>query len=441
MSTEESHPPTSLRGAFARFFKSEAMSSILLLMCTIVALLWANSPWSGLYLQILHTKIGFSWGDSKFALSLHHWINDGLMALFFFVVGLEIKREIVIGQLSSLKKAILPVAAAVGGMVVPAMIYIVFNAGGEGEQGWGIAMATDIAFALGILALLGTRVPVGLKVFVTAVAIADDLGAVLVIAVFYTERIRLGPLLVAAILLALLVLAARLRIRWFAIYGALVGGGWLAVFMSGVHATVAGILVAMVVPVRARIEPRRFLNIARNRLGEIEQRNLNVESMALDRVQMDAIEELREATEGLIPAGQSFEHHLHPVTAYLILPLFALFNAGVVLDAGIRNALVNPVGLGILLGLFVGKQVGVTLASWLAIRLGYADMPLGVTWGQIYGASILAGIGFTMSLFVTDLAFPNGTLVGPAKLGILGASALAAVVGYGVLRVALRRVA
>jgi NhaA family Na+:H+ antiporter len=251
---------------------------------------------------------------------------------------------------------------------------------------------------------------------------------------------RLGPA-VTAVLLALLVLAARLRIRWFAVYGGLVVGAWLAVFMSGVHATVAGILVAMVVPVRARIEPRRFLNIARNRLGEIEQCSLNVESMALDREQMDAIEELREATEDLIPAGQSFEHHLHPVTAYLILPLFALFNAGVVLDAGILNALVSPVGLGILLGLFVGKQVGVTLASWIAIRLRYADMPLGVTWGQIYGASILAGIGFTMSLFVTDLAFPIGTLVGPAKLGILGASALAGVVGYGVLRVALRRIA
>jgi NhaA family Na+:H+ antiporter len=370
---------------------------------------------------------------------LHHWINDGLMALFFFVVGLEIKREIVVGQLSTLKKAILPVAAAVGGMVVPALIYLSLNGGSEGARGWGIAMATDIAFALGILSLLGSRVPVGLKLFLSALAIADDLGAVMVIAVFYTEQIRVGALLAAAVLLALLVVAQRFRIRSAAVYAALAVGVWLAVVLSGVHATVAGILVAMVVPIRARIDPKRFLSIASDSIG-ILAHNTAAESTMHVRERINAIEELHLATGDLIPAGLSFEHYLHPVTAYLIIPLFALFNAGVELDAGIMGAFLNPVSLGVLTGLFVGKQIGVTLASWIAIRLRAAEMPPGVTWGQIYGAALLAGIGFTMSLFVTDLAFPNRALIGPAKLGILAASTLAAVAGYGVLRIALRKV-
>ena len=440
MSSGNSSTVSSQRNAFARFFKSEATSSILLLLCTIVALLWANSSRSELYSHILQTKVGLSWGDSKFALSLHHWINDGLMTLFFFIVGLEIKREIVVGQLSSFKKAVLPVAAAVGGMVVPALIYLSLNAGSEGARGWGIAMATDIAFAIGILSLLGSRVPVGLKLFLTALAITDDLGAVLVIAVFYTDHIRVGALFAAAVFLALLVVAQRLGIRLASVYAVLAIGVWVAIVMSGVHATVAGILVAMVVPVRPRIEPKKFLSIARDRIGTLEN-NLASESTTLVREQIDAIETLHIATKDVIPAGLSFEHYLHPVTAYVIIPLFALFNAGVAVNAGVVSALVNPVSLGVLMGLFVGKQVGVTLASWIAIRLRAAEMPPGVTWGQIYGAAILAGIGFTMSLFVADLAFPSGTLVGPAKLGILAASTLAGVTGYGVLRIALRKVA
>ena len=439
MSSGNNSTVSSQRNAFARFFKSEATSSILLLLCTIVALLWANSSRSELYFHILQTKVGVSWGDSKFALSLHHWINDGLMTLFFFIVGLEIKREIVVGQLSSFKKAILPVAAAVGGMVVPALIYLSLNAGSEGARGWGIAMATDIAFALGILSLLGSCVPVGLKLFLTALAITDDLGAVLVIALFYTDQIRVGALFVAVVLLALLVVAQRLRIRRAPVYAVLAVGVWLAVVMSGVHATVAGILVAMVVPVRPRIDPKKFLIIARDRIGMLEN-NFASDSTMLVRERINAIEELHSATGDVIPVGLSFEHYLHPVTAYVIIPLFALFNAGVALDAGVVSALVSPVSLGVLIGLFVGKQVGVTLASWIAIRLRAAEMPPEVTWGQIYGAAILAGIGFTMSLFVADLAFPSGALVGPAKLGILAASTLAAVAGYGVLRIALRKV-
>lgn len=439
MSSGNNSTVSSQRNAFARFFKSEATSSILLLLCTIVALLWANSSRSELYFHILQTKVGVSWGDSKFQLSLHHWINDGLMTLFFFIVGLEIKREIAVGQLSSFKKAILPVAAAVGGMVVPALIYLSLNAGSEAARGWGIAMATDIAFALGILSLLGSCVPVGLKLFLTALAITDDLGAVLVIAVFYTDQIRVGALLVAVVLLALLVVAQRLKIRRAPVYAVLAVGVWLAVVMSGVHATVAGILVAMVVPVRPRIEPKKFLIIARDRIGILENSFASERTMPV-REQINTIEELHFATGDVMPAGLTFEHYLHPVTAYVIIPLFALFNAGVALDAGVVSSLVNPVGLGVLIGLFIGKQVGVTIASWIAIRLRAAEMPPGVNWGQIYGAALLAGIGFTMSLFVTDLAFPSGAMVGPAKLGILAASTLAAVAGYVVLRIALRKV-
>jgi NhaA family Na+:H+ antiporter len=420
--------------ASARFFKSEAKGSVLLLICTIAALTWANSPWSDWYFQLVHAKIGFSWNDSKFVLSGEHWINDGLMALFFFVVGLEIKRELVVGHLSTVKKAILPVAAAVGGMVLPAFIYILLNSGGEGARGWGVPMATDIAFALGILAVLGPRVPEGLKVFLTAVAIADDLGAVLVIALFYTERISIGPLIAAAVLLLLLALATRRRVGSVLVYGVLVLGVWLAVFASGVHATVAGILVAMVVPVRARIRPQRFVSIARAQLAELETGDLNREIAVLNSEQMEALDQLHQATSDVVPAGSAFERYLHPVTAYAILPLFALFNAGVVINYKLWHALSHPVGLGIVLGLVIGKQAGITGASWIVARFGLADVPPDLSWTQIYGAAILGGIGFTMALFVSDLAIQDSQLLGFSKLAILVASAICAAGGYVVLR-------
>jgi len=428
-----------MQRASARFFKSEATGSILLLFCTIAALTWANSPWSGAYFQLLRTKLGFSWDDAKFVLPWGHWINDGLMALYFFVVGLEIKREILVGQLSTVKKAILPVAAALGGMVLPALIYTALNRNGGAARGWGIPMATDIAFALGILALLGPRVPTGLKVFLTALAIADDLGAVLVIALFYTETISVGPLMGACAALGLIVLAGRLKIHLVSVYSVLVTLVWLGILASGIHATVAGILVAMVVPVRARIEPKRFFAIARERLAELEASNLSGEVTTLNSAQMEALDELHEATSDVVPAGPAFEHYLHPITAFVILPLFALFNAGVVMDSGLTKALTNPVGFGVLLGLLIGKQAGITAASWLVIRTRLAEMPQGVTWRQIHGASILAGIGFTMALFVADLAIEDEQLMGFSKAGILAASAVCATVGYFVLRRALDR--
>jgi NhaA family Na+:H+ antiporter len=439
--SERPGSPAGGGGTFATFFRSEAASSILLLAVTVSALAWANSPWSGAYDALLHAKLGVSWGGTTRALSLQHWVNDGLMALFFFVVGLEIKREVVVGQLSTIRSAALPVAAAAGGMLVPAILFAAVNAGGPGARGWGVPMAPDIAFALGVLALLGPRVPLGLKVFLTALAIADDLGAVLVISVFYTEQVRLGALLAAAGLLGLLHLAGRLGVRRVGAYAVLVVGAWAATLASGVHATVAGVLVALLLPVGARIGPDAFLAAVRGSLSELEQARLTRTSMVLDKAQMAILEELHRATGDFLPPALVLEHYLHPVAAYAVLPLFALFNAGVRIDGSLAAALAAPASLGILLGLLLGKQAGITLACWLAVRLGKAELPEGVTLAQIHGASVLAGIGFTMSIFVAELAFADAALLASAKIGVLAASLLAGVVGYLVLRLQLRRAA
>jgi NhaA family Na+:H+ antiporter len=426
-------------GVFRRFFQSEASGSVLLLLFTVVALAWANSPWAHLYDRMLHAPIGVSAGGWSFAMSASHWVNDGLMALFFFVVGLEIKRELSVGQLSTVRSALLPVAAALGGLVAPALLYAALNAGTPGARGWGVPMATDIAFALGVLALVGKRVPVGLKVFLTALAIADDLGAVLVIAVFYTEKVNLLALGVAFGSLGLLYLATRLSMRRYGGYFLLAGGVWIAMLASGVHATVAGILVALTVPVRAGIEPGAFLAKIRGKVDELSRGKLTRESMVQDPKQMEALEEMGIATLDFLPNGFAIERYLHPFTAFAVLPVFALFNAGVRLDGHMGAALLQPVSLGIVLGLFLGKQVGITLVSWIAVRTGLAELPPGVTMAQLYGASILGGIGFTMSIFVAGLAFPEGPLLAAAKLGILAASAISGVIGFVVLKLVLSR--
>jgi len=326
-----------------------------------------------------------------------------------------------------------------GGLVAPALIYSSLNFGGPGERGWGIPMATDIAFALGVLALVGPRVPIGLKVFLTALAIADDLGAVLVIAVFYTERVNVTWLGVALGSLALLYLATRLSVRRYGAYFILAGGVWAGMLGSGVHATVAGILVALTVPVRAGMEPGTFLATLREKLDKLARGTLTRESMIRDAEQMEAIEELGIATLDFLPNGFAIERYLHPVTAYFVLPVFALFNAGIRLDGRIQETLLQPVSLGILLGLFFGKQLGITLTSWIAVKTGQAELPRGVTLGQLYGVSILGGIGFTMSIFVGGLAFPEGPLLSAAKLGILAASTVSGVIGFAVLKLILAR--
>lgn len=419
------------------FVHSEVTGSVVLLACTVVALVWANSPWAEAYFALADTKIALAFGASTFALSLRHWINDGLMVAFFFVVGLEIKREMSVGHLSSVRQAVLPVAAALGGMVVPAAIYLSFNAGGPGARGWGVPMATDIAFALGILALLGSRVPIGLKVFLTALAIADDLGAVLVIALFYTEQIRWDALGAALFFLFLVALAVRAGLRRPVLYALPILGVWVSVFASGVHATVAGILVAMVVPVRPRLGPAAFLGTVSDTLEALRTAELTRDSVLANEAQLDALVALDDAATDMRPPGLTLERFFHPIQAFLVLPLFAFFNAGVDLSGRGLAALGEPVTLGAIVGLVLGKFLGIGLSSWLAVRSDYARLPEGVTGLQIAGVGLLGGVGFTMSLFVSELAFDAETLLNAAKLGILVASLTAGVCGYLLLRIAL----
>ena len=421
---------------FLQFVRSEVSGSIVLLACTALALAWANSPWQRQYFDLAHTYIGVSWGEAAFKMSLQHWVNDLLMVLFFFVVGLEIKREIVVGELSSGEKAALPVAAAVGGMVVPAGIYAALNWGGPGISGWGVPMATDIAFALGILAMLGKRVPLGLKVFLTALAIADDLGAVMVIAIFYTAQIKLLALAIAAVLLGLLLVAARANVKSQVVYILLGLGVWAAVLASGVHATIAGILVALTIPVRAQREPAAFWAVSEEATNYLRQSELTRESMIEDEHQLECFEAIHEAAGDMVPPGLALEHALHPVQAFFVLPLFAFFNAGVNLLG--EASMPAAIPWGIALGLVLGKPLGIGLFSWITVRMGWGRLPAGVSWAMILGAGLLAGVGFTMSLFISELAFSDPDLVAGAKIGILGASLAAGVTGWLMLRLATR---
>ena len=423
-------------GYFEWFVHSEVTGSILLLACTVIALVLANSPWAQAYDDLLHTYIGVSFGGASFKLTLHHWINDGLMVIFFFVVGLEVKRELVVGELSTVEKATLPVAAAIGGMALPAVLFFLFNMGGEAARGWGIPMATDIAFALGVLAIFGARVPLGLKVFLTALAIADDMGAVAVIALFYTEDIRIVALLAAAILLAALFVAVRFKLR-FGFQLLLMIGVWLAVFASGVHATVAGILLAMVIPVRPRVGTEQFIVDAEAVLEKVKQRQQSETCVVTDAEQLEALEFVHSRSGDTLPTGLMVEHALHPIQAWLILPLFALANAGVPIGGDFAQVLSSPLSLGIIAGLVIGKPLGITALSWLAVRAGRGRLPAGVTWTQIAGAGCLAGIGFTMSLFISDLAFADEAMVTAAKIGILVASLTSGVLGFVILSRAL----
>ena len=419
---------------FQEFTRLEASAGILLFLCTVVALVWANSPWSDGYFHLWQTKLQVGIGGFLLDKPLILWINDGLMAMFFFVVGLEIKREILVGELSSPKQATLPIAAAIGGMVTPAIIYLVFNGGKAGASGWGIPMATDIAFALGALAILGKRVPVFLKIFLTSVAIVDDIGAVLVIAFFYTSQIYWSNLIVGAAFLAALLATNRAGVRNPLVYAALgIGGLWLAFLMSGVHATIAGVLAAMTIPARARIGKEEFLERGRNLLDEFKDVG-GGGSILTSKQQLEVVEAIESASKLAQTPLQRLEHALHPWVIFGVMPVFALANAGVNLGGGLAALFTNPVALGILFGLVLGKQVGVTLFSWFAVWIGIAILPSGVSWLKIYGVGWLAGIGFTMSLFIAGLAFEDDEILSVAKLGILTASLIAGVGGWVILR-------
>jgi NhaA family Na+:H+ antiporter len=435
MSIAREQPPVErIVRPFQDFAQKQSSGGILLIIATAVALIWANSPWGDSYAALWQTKLTVGIGDFSLTKDLTHWINDGLMAIFFLVVGLEIKREVLVGELSSVRGAALPIAAAVGGAVVPAAIYFAFNAGTEGSAGWGIPMATDIAFALGVLALLGQRVPVTLKVFVTALAIVDDIIAVLVIAFFYTSDISWGALGVGAAFLAALVVANLLGVGRTLVYAVLGIGLWLAFLLSGVHATIAGVLLAFTVPAISFINPGAFLERSRYILDRFEKAGEKGENVLTNEERQAALHALNHAAYKLEPPLHELEHTLHPWVVFAIMPLFALANAGVPLGGGIVEALTSPVALGIVAGLVLGKQLGVTLFAWLAVQSGLSELPGGIGWRHIYGAGWLAGIGFTMSLFISDLAFPDGSLVEVAKLGILIASLIAGVVGWTILR-------
>ncbi len=408
-----------------RFLHIEAAGGILLLAGTVAALTWANSPWSASYRDLWATEIAVDVGGHLVAEDLRHWVNDGLMALFFFVVGLEIKQELVTGHLARFREALLPAVAALGGMVVPALIYAAINIGDDGSAGWGIPMATDIAFALGVLALLGERVPASLKILLLALAIVDDIGAIAVIAVFYSDDIHAGWALTALTGLALIAVLTKVRVWYIPVYTALGFGVWFATLESGIHATIAGVALGLLCPAKPLLPAGDAAAIA----GELSDD------------QQVTVAEIRTVSFRLresVSVAERLQDLLHPWTSYVVIPVFALANAGVELSSGaIGDATTSPVTVGVVAGLLIGKFVGITGAVFLATRAGVAALPAGVTMRQIGGMAMLAGIGFTVSLFISGLAFDIAALDAEAKIGILAASTLAAVAGSLLLRAAL----
>jgi len=417
------------------FFKKSASSSLLLLSATFIAIAWANSPFGQSYFDLWKTDFTIALGRYQFTQSLLHWIDDGLMTIFFFTVGLEIKREILVGELSSHKKALLPVTAAFGGMLFPAVIYLILSYGHPGQEGWGIPMATDIAFALGAIAVFGRRLPVGLRVFLSAFAIADDLGAVFVIALFYTKQIAWQYLLMDIPVLLAIFIANLLWIRWMPLYAILGLVTWLAILASGVHPTVAGIVIAMFIPARAKYDTDQFVQKAHEIMGEFEcQERSCGHSILLNREHLDAVRDLEMACQEVETPLQRMEHGLYPMVTFLILPLFALANAGLRISSeNVMEAFTHPITLGIMLGLFVGKPLGILAFSYLSVRSGLASLPDGVRWSHIFGAGLLGGIGFTMSLFISTLSFQTSELANYSKLGILIGSLLSAILGLAYL--------
>lgn len=426
-------PTNGLKTVFQEFFRLEASGGIILIVMTLAALILANSAQSDAFFALWESKLSFGLGGWQLSKPLILWINDGLMAVFFFVVGLEIKREILAGDLASPRRAALPLAAAVGGMVVPALLYVFANLGQESIGGWGVPMATDIAFTLGVLALLGTRAPLPLKVFVTALAIVDDIGAVLVIALFYTAEIAWSSLAIGALILGLLIALNRAHVIRPWPYALLGVGLWLAMLYSGVHATIAGVLVALTIPARAKADVDSFLSKSRQALQAYEDACCDEGAMAA-KGRQTAARLLELASEGVESPLQRLEHSLHPWVIYAIMPIFALANAGVALSSGdFAGALTSPAAIGTIVALSLGKPLGIVGFSWLALRSGLAELPSGLQMRHLAGAGFLAGIGFTMSLFIANLAFPGSIYLNDVKIGVLLASLVSGLLGSAIL--------
>ena len=417
---------------FSKFFKTSAKGGVVLIVATALAMAAANSGLSHLYETVWEIPVGFSAGGFSMLQDLRHWINDGLMAVFFFLVGLEIKREVLSGDLSSPAGASLPIAAALGGMIFPALIYWGVNLGGTGAAGWGVPMATDIAFSLGVIALLRGRVSTSLIVFLTALAIVDDLGAIVVIAVFYSGGIDVAALAGAFGFLVLSAALNRAGVRTTLPYVLIGMFMWLLLSRSGVHATVAGVLLAMTIPANRKINQREFVDKVYGELNCVPGDGGGAVVCPVDMDRQSVIVAIEDACHDAEAPLQHIEHHLHPWVTYFILPLFAFANAGVEVSLeGLRGLVSEPVPLGIMLGLFLGKQFGIFSFSFLAVKTGISKLPAGVGWKEIYGVSILGGIGFTMSLFIAALAFHDAPeLLQVTKGAILYASVVSAVVGY-----------
>lgn len=421
---------------FEEFIHRETTTGILLMICAVVALIIANSSYVDAYNQLLHSKMAISIGSWKIEHNLHHWINDGLMTIFFFVVGLEIKREVLVGELSSINKALLPIVGAVGGMVVPALLYLWVTGDSENAKGWGIPMATDIAFAVGVMALLGSRVPRALVTFLVALAIVDDLGAVTVIALFYTDTINTSYLGAALIILVAMVAINLMGIRRPLPYFIFTVMLWIAMEGSGIHATIAGILAAWTVPAYSRYLPGDFSKQIRNLTDEFDGYEQGDKPLINNHLQSAVTWRLSETISLAMSPLQKLETMLHIPSTYLVIPVFALANAAIPLSLeAIGNALESTIALGIGLGLIFGKLIGIAGCVILAEMMGIGQFPKGVQRSHIIGAALLAGIGFTMSIFISELAFVwDGRLVEEAKMGILVASLVAGIGGYAWLR-------
>lgn len=414
------------------FIHRQTTSGMLLMGTAIIALFLANGLFAETYLHVIHTPVNVSIGNWEIRMSLHHWVNDGLMALFFFVVGLELKREILVGELSDLRQAALPIIAAIGGMVMPALIYLVFNPEGDAARGWGIPMATDIAFAVGALVLLAGRVPKALITFLIALAIADDLGAVLIIALFYTQELAMSWLLASAALVALLLTFNFAGIRKVIPYFIVAVLLWYALLQSGVHATLAGVLGAFTVPARSKYDPSLFADLVNQQIDRFIASCQQNDSVMTNEKLHSVIQNLEESVLGVQTPLQRLEHIWHLPVAFIVIPIFALFNAGIPLQAGSLNeTLTHPVMLGVTFGLLFGKFIGITGACWLALRLGVGQLPGGTRFSQITAVSVLGGIGFTMSIFISELGFANHPeYLLMAKTGVLAASVLAGISGF-----------
>ncbi len=425
MNTYANRPERVSRGII-ELLQSSALGGILLILFTIIALIWANSGWQESYHHLWHLKFGIELGNFSFKMDLHHWINDGLMAIFFYMVGLEIKREVISGELSSRKKATLPALGALGGMLFPALIYVAINASignPESANGWGVPMATDIAFSLGIISLLGKRVPLALKVFLVALAIVDDLGAILVIAIFYTAELNLPALFTGLGLLVFLFVLDRMKFRSIAfihLVGLLV---WYCFLQSGVHATVAGVLLAFLTPIRRELG----ISVFHKKVREVEYDKSMEESDTLPHHQLEKYRALRRQLKQIQSPVQRLEHDLHHTVNYLIMPVFALANAGVTFSSG--TAIFSAVSVAVAVGLFVGKSIGITFFAWLGCKLGMAELPEGINFRNILGVAILGGLGFTMAIFIASLAFADPFMLDQSKIGIFIGSLLSGIIG------------